>query len=274
MGKSRKTSTSEWCSLGNIENIKFCSILLKYPPNHFHHLHIYSIFSLWSQSFFPSYGFMFILIFWFLFLKNIYFSFLSFSFTATNLGGTFFFFFPSSGIQGSKISFTATDLGGTFFLFFFFLLVGSRDPKFPSTNLQFLFPSYFCSLFPCEHREPHQSGSYPLTFAIVAHPWNLIYGGALVVEIWTSLICLQRASFRPSQTRRSWPLSRHFAGSSFIPFISSLIHTQKVFSFRSNCSYFVKECDFFVCWEDWNCCLFWFEIFSFRGKRERRLNWF
>ena len=115
------------------------------------------------------------------------------------------------------------------FFFFFFLLVGSRDPKFPS-QLQiwvglffffpsfwwdpgtqnfpqqissFFFPSYFCSLFPCEHREPHQSGSYPLTFAIVAHPWNLIYGGALVVEIWTSLICLQRASFRPSQTRRS-----------------------------------------------------------------------
>ena len=225
MGKSRKTSTSEWCSSGSVENIKFCSILLKYPPNHFHHLHIYSIFSLWSQNSFPSYGFMFILIFWFFFFLNIYifFSFLSFSFTVTNLGGIFFFFL---------------------------LLVGSRDPKFPPTNLQFLFPSYLCSLFPCEHREPQQLGSYPLTFAIVALPWNSIYGGFLVVEIWTSLICLQRASFRPSQTRRSWPLSRHFVGSSFIPSISSLIHTQKVFNFRSNCSYFVKECDFVVCWED------------------------
>ena len=27
--------------------------------------------------------------------------------------------------------------------------------------------------------------SFPLTFAIVAHPWNSIYGEVLVVEIWT-----------------------------------------------------------------------------------------
>ena len=141
-----------------------------------------------------------------LFLKNRYIFFISFLLLHSYRSGWnpfFFFFFPSGGIQEPKISFTATDLGGTFFLFFFFLLVGSRDPKFPSTNLQFLFPSYFCSLFPCEHREPHQLGSYPLTFTIVAHPWNSIYGGVLVVEIWTSLICLQRALFRPSQTRQS-----------------------------------------------------------------------
>ena len=96
--------------------------------------------------------------------------------------------------------------------------------------------------------------SFPLTFAIVTHPWNSIYGE--VFGSWDldeRLICLRRDSFRPSQTRRSWPLSRHFAGSSFIPPISSLIHTQKVFNFKSNCSYFVKECDFVVFWEYWNC---------------------
>ena len=141
-----------------------------------------------------------------LFLKNRYIFFISFLLLHSYRSGWnpffFFFFFLLVGSRNPKFPSQLQIWVGLFFCFFF-LLVGSRDPKFPSTNLPFLFPSYFCSLFPCEHREPHQLGSYPLTFTIVAHPWNSIYGGVLVVEIWTSLICLQRALFRPSQTRQS-----------------------------------------------------------------------
>ena len=146
-----------------------------------------------------------------------------------------------------------------FFKFFFisFLLLHSYRSGW---ELFFFF-------FPCVHREPHQFPTH-IRHSCASMELNLRWSfGSWDLD--ERLICLRRDSFRPSQTHRSWPLGRHFVGSSFIPSISSLIHTQKVFNFKSNCSYFVKECDFVVFWEYWNCYLFWFENFSFGGKRER-----
>ena len=47
---------------------------------------------------------------------------------------------------------------------------------------------------------PKISPNFELTLA----PRKSICSGVLVVKIWVRLICLRRASFQPSQTRRSW----------------------------------------------------------------------
>ena len=137
MGKSRKTSTPEWRASGCIGNIKCFIILLKYPLNHFYHLHIYSIFSLFSQISFPSYGFMFILIFWFKKKKYIY----------IYIYIYIFHFFPSP----SQLQIWV----GPFFFFPYLISV--------PFSLAFI--------------ENHTS--FPLTFSIVTHLWNLIYDGVL-----------------------------------------------------------------------------------------------
>jgi len=67
-------------------------------------------------------------------------------------------------------------------VFCFFPSGGIQEPKISPNKSTVFFLSYFISIpFSLVFIENHTS--FPFTFAIVAHPWNLIYGGVLVVEI-------------------------------------------------------------------------------------------
>ena len=199
-----------------------------------------------------------------IFTISIFFSIFSLWFLSHRVASLFilFFFFFSFFFFISFLPLHGYSSGWHHFFFpVSFLMVGSRDllnfellnpPKFSPTNLQFIFPLIYV---PSHSHLPS---------------WRY-HGTQFTVEFWYSrsrwgwFACKERRFSLVKLTG----VDGHLAGISSGPVLykpsppsfTPKTHMKFLISYQI-VLIFVKECDFVVFWEVWNCCLFWFGIFN------------